>query len=87
MEIHQSARRHGIPAVDISHAVDHALVVVDVDADADPPKILVIGPDTASNLLEVMVLELANERFLTIHAMPLRPTFHHLLPKAENPNG
>jgi hypothetical protein len=32
-----------------------------------------------------MVLELASERFLAIHAMPLRPTFHHLLPDAENP--
>jgi len=73
--------------IDINQAIDHALVVVDVDADADPPKILVIGPDRAGKLLEVMVLELADERFLAIHAMPLRPSLHHVLPQAENPNG
>jgi hypothetical protein len=63
VEAHQSARRHGVADVDINHAIDHALVVVDVDADSDPPKILVIDPDRAGNLLEVMVLELADERF------------------------
>jgi hypothetical protein len=87
LEVHQSARRHGVADVDINHAIDHALVVVDVDADSDPPKVLVIGPDRAGNLLEVMVLELADERFLVIHAMSLRPSLQHLLPEAENPNG
>jgi hypothetical protein len=87
VEVHQSARRHGVTDVDIDHAVDHAMVVVDVEADADPPKVLVIGPDRAGNLLEVMVLELADERLLAIHAMPLRPSLHHLLPEPENPNG
>src|SRR3546814_2640349 len=43
VEIHRSARRHGVSDADILHAVDHSLVVVDVDRDADPPKVLVIG--------------------------------------------
>src|SRR3546814_4543953 len=83
VEIHRSARRHGVSDADILHPVDHPLVVVDVDPDADPPKVLVIGPDLSSNLLELFVLELADDRLLTIHAMPLRRSFHDLLPKPE----
>ncbi len=62
MEIHRSARRHGISDEDILHATEHPLVVVDADPDADPPKLLVVGADRAGNLLEVIVLELADER-------------------------
>ena len=46
------------------HAVEHALVVVDTDPDADPPKVLVIGPRTDGQLLEVIILSLANDRQL-----------------------
>ena len=46
------------------HAVEHALVVVDMDPDADPPKVLVIGPRTDGQLLEVIILSLANDREL-----------------------
>jgi hypothetical protein len=84
VEIHRSARRHGVSDADILHAVDHPLVVVDVDPDADPSKVLVIGPDLSSNLLELFVLELADDRLLTIHATPLRRSFHDLLPKPED---
>lgn len=65
------------------HAVEHALVVVDMNPDADPPKVLVIGPRTDGQLLEVIVLTLAKDRQLVIHAMALRPTFHDLLPEGE----
>ena len=87
MEIHRSARRHGVTDHEIRHATDHPLVVVDLDPDGDPPKQLVIGPDPAGNLLEVIVLALADERLLAIHAMPLRPTFYDLLPIGEDPHG
>jgi hypothetical protein len=60
-------------------------VVVDLDPDADPPKVLAIGPDLAGNLLEVIWLELDDARDLVIHAMTLRPTFFELLPH-EEPN-
>lgn len=79
MEIHSSARRHGVSDEDIRHACDNALVVVDLDPDSDPPKVLAIGPDRAGNLLEVIVLELEADHLLAIHAMPLRPAFHDLL--------
>lgn len=80
MEIHQSARRHGIADADVLHAIGRPVVVVDVEPDSDPPKVLVIGPDRTGNFLEVIVLELADERFLAIHAMPLRRSLHPLLP-------
>jgi hypothetical protein len=83
VEFHRSASRHGIAADDVIHAVDHALVVVDMDPDADPPKVLVIGPRTDGQLLEVIVLSLADDRELVIHAMALRPTFHNLLPQGD----
>ena len=79
MEIHHSAHRHGSSSEDIRHAVKHALVAVDMDPNADPPKVLVIGPDRAGNPIEIVILELAGDRFLAIHAMKLRPTFYGLL--------
>jgi hypothetical protein len=86
VDVHRSARRHSVTDDDIRHATDHPLVVVDVDPDSDPPKVLVIGPDQAGNLLEVIVLELAFERHLAIHPMALRPAWRNLLPDAEGPN-
>lgn len=62
-------------------------MVVDVDPDADPPKLLVVGADGAGNLLEVIVLELADERRLAIHAMSLRAAYHELLPSPEDEDG
>ena len=61
MEIHDSAHKHGIEDNAITHALDHAITVVDLEPDADPPKGLAIGPDQAGNLLEVIWLELADD--------------------------
>lgn len=87
VEIRRSARRHGIRNADIEHAVDHAVVVVDLDAESDPPKVLAIGPDRAGNLLEVILLDLAADELLAIHAMPLRRAFHDLLPQGGDNDG
>ncbi len=87
MEIHRAARRHGVSDDAIRHALGHPIVVVDLDADSDPPKQLAIGPDIAGNLLEVIVLLLADERVLAIHAMPLRPTLYDLLPSGGDSDG
>jgi hypothetical protein len=83
MEIHRSAGKHGVPDNNVLHAVEHEIVSVDLDPDGDPPKILVIGPDSAGNLLEVIVLVLADDRLIAIHAMTLRRQFHELLPGEE----
>lgn len=77
MEIHSSARRHGIADADMLHAVDHSLVVDDLGD--DPDRWLVIGPDRAANLIEPVVLITTEGDELIIHAMPLRPVYRKLL--------
>ena len=77
MEIHDSARRHGVADPDILHCIDHALAFE--DAGEDPDRWLLIGPDTAGNLLEVVVLITAAEQQLVIHAMPMRDKYRRLL--------
>jgi len=68
-----------------AHAVEHEMVSIDLDPDADPPKVLVIGPDPAGNLLEIIVLVLEDDRLIAIHAMRLRRHFYELLPGEEGP--
>ena len=84
MQFHCSAFKHGYDEPTILHAIEHAIVVADLEPNADPPKVLAIGPDPAGNLLEVIWLELA-EVELVIHPMPLRPVFYDLLPTGEDP--
>lgn len=85
MEFHRSAFKHGYGESDIVHAVENALVIVDLDPDADPPKVLAIGPDSAGNPLEIIWLDLAESIELVIHAMNLRPVFYDLLPTGDDP--
>lgn len=61
----------------MQHAIDHALVIE--DAGEDPGRWLVIGPDRAANLLEVVVLVTVEKTQLAIHAMPLRARYRRLL--------
>lgn len=77
MEVHRSARRHGIDDTDMLHALEHALAVDDLGE--DPDRWLVIGPDTAGNLLELVVLVTGDGDEILIHAMPLRPAYRRLL--------
>jgi hypothetical protein len=77
VEIHSSARRHGIVDDDILHAIEHSMVVDDVGE--DPDRWLVIGPDRAANLLEVIVLVTAEGDEVIIHAMPIRAVYRKLL--------
>ncbi|MGQ0521202.1 MAG: hypothetical protein ACT4PX_08635 [Actinomycetota bacterium] len=77
MEIHPSARRHGVADEDMLHAVENALAAEDVGE--DPDRWLVIGPDTAGNLLEVVLLISIEGDELVIHAMPMRPNYRRLL--------
>jgi len=59
------------------HAVEHSLAVDDVGE--DPDRWLVLGPDTAGNLLEVVVLISDEGDEIIIHAMPMRPKYRRLL--------
>ena len=59
------------------HAVEHSLVVDDLGE--DPDRWLVLGPDTAGNLLELVVLISRDGDEIIIHAMPMRPKYRRLL--------
>lgn len=77
MEIHDSAHRHDVAGEDMLHAVEHSLVVDDLGE--DPDRWLVLGPDSAGNLLEIVVLVTAEGDEIIIHAMPMRPKYRRLL--------
>jgi hypothetical protein len=77
VEIHDSARKHGVADHDIVHAIDYAFAIE--DAGEDPDRWLLIGPDTAGNLLEVVVLITAEGTQIVIHAMPMRDNYARLL--------
>jgi uncharacterized DUF497 family protein len=77
VEVHASARKHDVADEDIRHATDHALALE--DAGEDPDRWLVIGPDRAGNLLEVVVLTTVEDTEIAIHAMPMRAKLRRLL--------
>ncbi|KLL10822.1 hypothetical protein [Protofrankia coriariae] len=79
MEIHRSARKHGIADADITHAAARYLVAYPLDGEG-PPRELRFGPDRAGNLLEIVVLFLDDDTELIIHAMRMRPKYRSLLP-------
>lgn len=76
MEIHESARRHGVADEDIQHAVAHAMVIEDQDDETR----LYLGASTAGALLEVLTILREDGTELAIHAMPMRPKYRLLLP-------
>jgi hypothetical protein len=47
----------------------------------DPTRYLVLGPDPASRLLELVVMDRAQGPAV-IHAMLMRPKYRHLLPES-----
>ena len=83
MEFHRSASKHGIDADDVLHAVVHALVVAGMGDDDSPLRTLVLGPDRAGNMIEVIVLHFDDGREMAIHAMPMRSRYIGLLPRPQ----
>jgi len=80
VEFHRSSAKHGVEPDDVLHAVDGALVVADLGDDDSPFRTLILGPDRAGNLLEVIVLHFDDGREMVIHAMPMRAQYRTLLP-------
>lgn len=68
MDILASAGRHGVSPDDIEHA----------RKDEDPVRYLVLGPDRAGNLLEMVVMD-RPQGPAVIHAMAMRPQYRRLL--------
>jgi len=79
MDIHPSARRHGVRDDDIDHAVAHRLYEGEIE-DAPPRRVLYLGPDRAGNLLEVVAVERDDGTELAIHAMKMTAKYEPLLP-------
>jgi uncharacterized DUF497 family protein len=77
VRIHDAARKHGVDDQDVLHAIDHALAID--DAGEEPDRWLVIGPDRAGNLLEVVIMTTTEGTQLAIHAMAMRAKFRRLL--------
>ena len=79
MEFHSSSSRHDVAEEDVVHALAHALVEFDVGDDDSPTRRLVLGPDQAGNLLEIVVLRFDDDREMVIHAMRMRPKYQVLI--------
>ena len=77
MEIHPSARKHGIADEDIEHAMEHAMVIEHQDDDTR----LYLGPSRSADLLEVVTIVRDDGSELVIHAMRMRPKYQRLLPE------
>jgi hypothetical protein len=77
MEIHPSARRHGIADDDIEHAVTNAMAIDDQDDDTR----LYLGPARNADLLEIATIVRDNGTELAIHAMKMRAKYRRLLPE------
>lgn len=76
MEIHPSARRHGIADEDIEHATTHAMAIEDQDDDTR----LYLGPSRSADLLEIVTIVRDDGSELAIHAMKMRSRYQRLLP-------
>jgi hypothetical protein len=76
VEIHSSARKHGVADEDIEHATGHAMAIEDRDDDTR----LYLGPSRSADLLEVVTIVRDDGSELAIHAMRMRPRYQRLLP-------
>jgi hypothetical protein len=49
VEVHRSARKHGVTDRQIEHALDHARLVADLTDEKLPARTLLLRPDPAGN--------------------------------------
>ncbi len=78
MKVLRSALGHGVAVEDIQHVLRNAAVIDEIDQ--DPTRYLVLGPDRAGNLLELVVMD-RPQGPAAIHAMPMRVKYRSLLPE------
>jgi hypothetical protein len=83
VEMYGSARKHGVDDADIDHAVHHAVVV----ADQDDGKVLYLGPDRATNFLEVVAVRRHDGTEIVIHAMRMRRIYESFLREKGDADG
>lgn len=79
VSIYGSACKHGIQSHEISHAHTHAVAFFEFSSSYPERKLLVIGSDTAGNLIELIGVVNQDDVLVIIHAMPLRRRFSELM--------
>ena len=79
LSIYDSAFKHGVQSLGISHAHTYAIAFFEISSGNPEKKLLIIGPDTAGNLLELIGVVTRDDVLVIIHAMPIRGHFHELL--------
>ncbi len=72
----ESAFKHGVTVEAIEHAVDNWMFWQ--DNINDTPNVLILGPDHAGNILEILAEPFGDE-LKVFHAMKARPQFLELL--------
>jgi hypothetical protein len=84
----RSATRHRVRKDDIRHVIANYSVRFEEPPPGSQPgartaRIVHLGKDPKGQVLEVMVIELANQNLLVIHAMPLRAKYKQRYEEAE----
>lgn len=77
VDIHASARKHGIAEADIEHATANAMIIEDPRRRHQ----VYLGPARSATLLEVVTIVRDDGSELAIHAMAMRPKYQALLPR------
>lgn len=72
VRIRLSALKHGISERDIRHAVTNRIEVIDFDSESELSKVLIVGSDTAGNVLELLAVVEERGDVTVFHAMPVR---------------
>jgi hypothetical protein len=73
MRTSRSAHKHGVTDADIAHVLDHSVREIDLAEGCW----LVLGPDRAANIVELIVLiNDEGDEWAVVHAMPI--TDQHL---------
>lgn len=79
MELRRSAFKHDVTPDSIAHAIAHFRFRDDDMFGTEPPKILILGPDHAGNILEVIAVIDADGILIVFHAMACRTAYLQLL--------
>jgi len=73
VEVHRSARRHGVDGADIEHVVAQTVVALDEGNGEGINQVLYLGWNRSRDtLLEVVVLRFDDGRDIAIHTMKMR---------------
>jgi hypothetical protein len=79
VHIHPSAFKHGQSVSDIQHGLNFSRHHFRIEDSYEPERILIIGPDTHGNFLELIGIVTNKDELLIIHSLFLRQQFHPLL--------